>query len=134
MLGRRHGAFLSRGRAEEARTTGRADGQLAHIGLKGVDVKGQACKQKGLLWQAARYGFLWLAAIAPLLLPARPAAAAQETASPIPTTEIATRAAEVATLLANVDAVAAPSPERLEIERRLPERTKRIQTGWEALG
>ena len=52
--------------------------------------------------------------------------------SPIPIPEIASRAAEVQALLENVDALSAPSPESLAIERALPERSKRIQGGWTA--
>ena len=88
--------------------------------------------QKAAVRRAMGWPFLWLALILAAPTPAQPAAPAQEAASPIPTTEIATRAAEVAALLANVDAVSAPSPESLEIERSLPERSKRIQAGWDA--
>ena len=88
--------------------------------------------QKAAVRRAMGWPFLWLALILAAPTPAQPAAPAQEAVSPIPTTEIATRAAEVAALLANVDAVSAPSPESLEIERSLPERSKRIQAGWDA--
>jgi small-conductance mechanosensitive channel len=76
----------------------------------------------------AALAVLWLAPP----LPARAQDSAPPPTSPIPTTEIASRAAEVTALLETVDALSAPTPERLEIERALPERRKRLEAGWES--
>jgi len=70
---------------------------------------------------------LWLA-----LAAARPALA-QDAASPIPPAEIASRTAEVAALLANVDNLSAPGPEMQVIEQELPEMSKRLQERWQRL-
>lgn len=75
---------------------------------------------------------LWLVLILPRPTLAQQAVPEQAATSPIPTAEIASRAAEVAALLANVETLSTPSPESLAIERALPERSKRLQAGWEA--
>ena len=75
---------------------------------------------------------LWLGLM--LAAPALAQQAPQPPAAtgPIPTPEIAPRAAEVQSLLENVDALSAPSPESLAIEQALPARSRRIQAGWAA--
>ncbi len=83
-------------------------------------------------WQRVLgHTLLWLVLILPFPALAQQAAPEQAATSPIPTAEIATRASEVTTLLADVEALSAPSPESLAIERALPERSKRLQAGFE---
>jgi hypothetical protein len=71
----------------------------------------------------------WLGLMLPTPALAQQAVQPPGATSPIPTPEIASRAAEVQALLENVDALSAPSPESLAIEQALPERSKRIQAG-----
>ncbi len=60
-------------------------------------------------------------------------APAQDTTSPIPVAEIAARAAEVTSLLANVESLSAPGPDMQAIEQELPAMSKLIQDRWERL-
>jgi len=77
--------------------------------------------------QALGVALLWLALAAPI------SARAQDTPSPIPAAEIASRTTEVAALLANVDSLSAPGPEMQVIEQELPELSKRLQERWQRL-
>ncbi len=82
--------------------------------------------------QALRHPLFWLALIFPVAAVAQQAGPPQGAPTSIPTTEITSRAAEVEALLTSVDALSAPSPKLLEIQQALPERSRRIQRGWEA--
>jgi hypothetical protein len=75
---------------------------------------------------------IWLTLIFPISVLAQQAEPPQGAPTSIPTTEITSRAAEVEALLADVDSLSAPSPKILEIQQALPERSRRIQRGWEA--
>ena len=70
---------------------------------------------------------LWLTLASPRPSPA------QDAATPIPVAEIASRAAEVAALLSNLDSLSAPGPEMQAIEQGLPEMSKLLQDRWERL-
>lgn len=108
-------AALGAGEAEDVR----ADTERSGRG----GLAGRAARRAVLLCCLA----LWLPSPA-----AGQTAGAPEVATPIPAEEIATRAAEVTTLLEAVDALSAPSPESQAIERQLAERSKRLQAGAEA--
>ena len=82
--------------------------------------------------RSARLLSLCLALFLPLTGWAQQPAEPQAPATPIPAAEVATRAAEVTDLLANVEALSAPTPQILDIQRELPERSKRLRAAWEA--
>ena len=89
----------------------------------------------GLVTRSRRilgYTLFWLALTFPFPALAQQAPPEAATTNPIPAAEIATQSSEVTTLLANVEALSAPTPESLAIERALPERSKRLQAGWES--
>jgi len=78
------------------------------------------------------YALLWQVLTLPFPALAQQTAPEPAATSPIPAAEIATQSSEVTALLANVEALSAPSPQILAIERALPERSKRLQAGWES--
>ena len=82
--------------------------------------------------QARVHVLIWLALLLPTSVLAQQVEAPQGAPTSIPTTEIVSRAAEVETLLADVDSLSAPSPKILEIQQALPERSRRTQRAWDA--